>query len=88
MDANEKRKQEVKKNSVAMTKAREAPFSFYERDKTNWERKKSQQERVPDEMLKPQFKAKPIPWACSMLLYDQMTKKDKQERQERIMKNA
>jgi len=33
MEANIMRRLEVKKNSVAITKATERPFSFYEREK-------------------------------------------------------
>ena len=32
-ESNEMRRLEVKKNSIAITKASENPFSFYERDK-------------------------------------------------------
>lgn len=33
IDANEKRRMDVRQNSIAITKQREKPFSFYERDK-------------------------------------------------------
>jgi hypothetical protein len=32
MDANDQRRADVVKNSVAITKQREKPFNFYERD--------------------------------------------------------
>ena len=32
VEAKQMRQMEVKKNSIAITKAREKPFSFYERD--------------------------------------------------------
>ena len=34
VESNEMRRLEVKKNSIAITKQREKPFSFYERDKS------------------------------------------------------
>lgn len=72
MDANERRRLETIKNSVAITKAREAPFSFYERDKNR--KKLDPEEYLAYDLRKPAFKANPIPRACSVLIFDQMTK--------------
>lgn len=72
MDANERRRLETIKNSVAITKAREAPFSFYERDKNR--KKLDPEEYLAYDLRKPSFKANPIPRACSVLIFDQMTK--------------
>jgi Uncharacterised protein family UPF0564 len=62
------RRLEVKKNSVAITKATERPFSFYERDKAR--KQLDQEEYLPYDLKKPHFKANPIPRACSVLIFD------------------
>ena len=85
-ESNEMRRMEVKKNSLAITKEREKPFSFYERDKAR--QALDQEEYLPWDLKKPSFKANPIPRACSVLIFDQMIKKQEQERQERIRKQA
>lgn len=86
MDANELRRIETKKNSVQITKMREAPFSFYERDKNK--QKPDPEEYLAYDLKKPGFKANPIPRSCSVLIFDQMMKQSDQKRQERIRKNA
>lgn len=43
---------------------------------------------LPAECARPSFKANPIPIACSVLIYDQQMKKEEQERQKRVHKNA
>jgi hypothetical protein len=73
-EANEARKSEVKKNSIAITKAREAPFSFYERDKNK--QKIDPENYVNVELKKQGFKANPLPRACSVLIYHSMKEKD------------
>lgn len=45
-------------------------------------------EEIPHECQRPQFKANPIPIACSVEIYDQMRIKEDQERQKRVHKNA
>jgi hypothetical protein len=77
---------EVKKNSVHLTKQKERPFSFYERDKQK--QKLDPEEYLPYDLRKPNFKANPIPRACSVLIFDQMIKQQEQEREERIRKQA
>jgi hypothetical protein len=77
---------EVKKNSVTLTKQKERPFSFYERDKQK--QKLDPEEYLPYDLRKPNFKANPIPRACSVLIFDQMIKQQEQEREERIRKQA
>jgi hypothetical protein len=62
------RRMEVKKNSLAITKEREKPFSFYERDKAK--QALDQEEYLPWDLRKPSFKANPIPRACSVLIFD------------------
>lgn len=43
---------------------------------------------VPEEMKRPQFKANPIPRACSVLIFEQKNKEDAKERTKRINQNA
>ena len=65
-NGQEMRRDQVKKNSVAMTKAMERPFSFYERDK-NREKKYKEDYRIDHEP----FKAHKVPWFCSIELYNE-----------------
>jgi hypothetical protein len=46
--ANEERRAKVKASSVALTKAREAPFSFYERDQAKAVAKQIPPSRPPE----------------------------------------
>jgi hypothetical protein len=62
------RRLEVKKNSMVLTKQNERPFSFYERDKNK--QKLDSEEYLPHDLRKPNFKANPIPRACSVLIFD------------------
>jgi hypothetical protein len=71
-EANEMRRMEVKKNSMALIKATEKPFSFYERDKLK--QQADPEEYLPYDLRKPSFKANPIPRACSVLIFNQMMK--------------
>jgi hypothetical protein len=48
LDKNEERRLKVKKESIEITKQREAPFSFWERDKHKMEKKRNPD---PDEGL-------------------------------------
>lgn len=66
------RRMEVKKNSLVITKQNERPFSFYERDKLK--QQADPEEYLPYDLRKPNFKANPIPRACSVLIFDQMMK--------------
>lgn len=86
MEGNEQRRLEVKKNSIVLTKANEKPFSFYERDKNK--KYPDPEDYVPYDLKKPHFKANPIPKACSVLIFHQMMKKQDEEREERIRKQA
>lgn len=49
MKAQEDRRQQVKQDSIAITKAREAPFSFYYRD---------QNKTISEPPLNPEFEVK------------------------------
>lgn len=84
MEANEKRREDVIRQSQAMTRANEKPFSFYHRDVENYERKKN---HVPDlEVMEDcgKFKANPVPWYCKAHLFKRMVENDAQERELRI----
>jgi len=56
MKAQEDRRRQVKENSIAITKARENPFSFYYRDQN-----KSSVEPPLNPEFEVRFKAKPAP---------------------------
>lgn len=66
-EANELRRLETKQNCITITKQREAPFSFYERDKHK--QKIDPEQHLPYDLKKPGFKANPIPRACSVLIF-------------------
>ena len=70
------RRLEVKKTSMVITRQKEKPFSFYERDKQR--QKLDPEEYLPRDLKKPSFKANPIPRACSVLIFDQMMKQQDQ----------
>jgi hypothetical protein len=77
---------EVIKHSVQITKEREKPFSFYERDKAK--KKPDPEEYLSVDLKGKGFKANPIPRACSVMIFDQMMRKQLMEREERVRKNA
>ena len=80
----EKRREEIKKNSRIITMQREKPFSFYLREKENKDiRKKNRFERKEFE-----FKANPVPWFCSIKLFQRMNEEEKAKREERVSKQA
>jgi hypothetical protein len=87
MEANEKRRQEVKQRSIAMTKQNEKPFSFYERDirKTN---QPPVYDPEFDVMNYEPFKANPVPGHAKVCIYEYMSKKKDKERELRIKRNA
>ena len=43
---------------------------------------------IPNEMKRPEFRANPIPRACSVLIFRQKTQEDELKRQKRVRKNA
>jgi len=57
MEAQEDRRRQVKMDSIAITKAREAPFSFYFRDQ---DKQKNDEYPLNDE-FRVRFKANPVP---------------------------
>ena len=66
-DANEQRRLRVKHESIQITKEREAPFSFWEREKVRMADKKRafENQEAPDECRRPTFKANEIPPSCA-----------------------
>ncbi|CAI2377150.1 unnamed protein product [Moneuplotes crassus] len=83
MEANEKRRKDVKQQSIAMTKQSENPFSFYERDM-----KKLLQPPVYDPeydvMNYEPFKAHPVPGHAKIQMFRYKTNKENKERDSRI----
>ena len=71
MDSNENRRLKVKQQSIEITREREAPFSFWEREKVRIEKKRNQQEGVNVECRRPTFKANRMPDFSSIKIYDQ-----------------
>ena len=79
---NEDRRLDVKKQSIALTKANERPFSFYYRDLEKY-MEKSQMEIDPrwDVMNHPPFKANEVPYYCKIEKFRRMMENDAQERE-------
>ena len=75
--AQEARRNEVKLNSQKLTQERERPFEFYLREKN-----KPKQEGIKEEPYK--FKAKAPPASNSIPLYEQMSRKQEEDRKSRI----
>jgi len=86
MQAQEDRRLEVKKNSIAITKMREAPFQFYLRDKD----KEGPPEEPPvPEAFEYRFKANPVPPVVQVPdLWKKMKEKDENEKRERVARAA
>jgi hypothetical protein len=79
----EKRREEVKKNSIAITRANEKPFSFYERDKD-----KPKKVKEDFSFKSKQFKAAEVPWFCSTELYAREQEFRENQRMERVNRRA
>lgn len=73
MDRNEERRARVKQESIAITKAREKPFKFWEAEKRRQEEKKRRLEEPPvnPECNRPAFKANDLPRFSSFPLYEE-----------------
>ena len=72
-----KRQEKLKEKIVAEMK----PFSFYDADERKY-REKLQQECQPPTF--PPFRANAIKWLSQVNIYEDMIKKQKQEREERV----
>ena len=72
LDKNEERRLKVKQESIAMTKATEKPFDFWERDKAKMEAKRNQDANagLVADCRRPSFKANKIPAFCSFPFYE------------------
>ena len=78
----------MRARSIQITREREAPFSFWENEKKKIAAKQNAEAPVPDEMLRPQFKATPIPRSCAVNIYRQKTEAEDRARRERVRANA
>lgn len=87
MEANEKRRQDVKQKSIALTKQNEKPFSFYERELQKMYQPPAYDPEY-DVMNYEPFKANPVPGHAKICMYEYMTKKQQKERDIRVKKNA
>lgn len=70
---------------MALTKQREKPFSFYEREKS---KPRKEVAEIPEVMRHPPFRANNIPWKVLVPFYKRMIDKREYEREIRIKKNA
>jgi hypothetical protein len=89
--ANAKRRQKIIAESIEITKQREAPFSFWLRDKAKMMKKSGSESDLDDlnpECRRASFQANPIPKACSVLIYKKKMEKEEQERKKRINEQA
>ena len=80
------KREDAKKLSMAKTKANEAPFNFYERDKFMQKQKQQQAELPPSFANFTPFRAKKIPWKVLVPLYKTMIDDEEQMRNKRIKK--
>lgn len=88
IEAEQARRNAVRAQSLTITKSREKPFSFWERDLAKQQQKVDPTTLIPEEMKKPGFKANPIPRACSVLIFSKKMEHEEKKRKERISKNA
>lgn len=79
---NERRREEIKRLSIALTKQNEKPFSFTTREKKA-PKPRSYYEKEPEP-----FRANKIPFKVLVPLYKRMVDKIEHERELRIKKNA
>lgn len=77
----ENRREQVRANSVRLTKSREKPFSFYYRDMA-----KPKPEKIDPEPFV--FKANPVPWESTVPLYERMLSEGEESRKDRIESRA
>lgn len=88
-EADLARKQAVRAQSMQITRQREAPFKFWEKEKQRLARKTAElEEREREDPRGATFRANPIPRACSVLIFAKKMKQDELKRGERIRKNA
>lgn len=69
----------VKQQSLEITKQREKPFSFYERDKIKQAKKRDPSAGLNQDCTRPQFKANPMPDSTAICTYaEEMAIKEKE----------
>ena len=90
LDKNEERRLKVKQESIAMTKATENPFDFWERDKKKMEAKRNQDPNagLTADCQRPAFKANKIPAFCAFPFYEEDLRQKELARKEKIKKMA
>ena len=69
MDKNEERRLKVKQQSIEITKQREAPFSFWEREKVRMAKKNDPEAGLVNDCKRPPFKANRMPDFSSIRIY-------------------
>lgn len=86
---NEIRREQVKKQSIALTKQNEKPFSFHQRDLDKANREAEEVDDVSDVMDGcGGFKANPVPQHCKLNLFKRMTEQQEAARETRIKEAA
>lgn len=89
LKAEQDRRAKVRAQSIQITKSREKPFKFWDREVERMKKKKADIEaRENASPPKGTFKANPIPRACSVLIYAKKIKEEELKRAERIRKQA
>lgn len=79
----------MKQHSLEITKQREQPFTFWEREKVKIkERREATDEANSYNPHARSFTANPIPKACSVLIYHQKIESEEQSRKKRIHEQA
>lgn len=84
MDANEERRLRVKQESIQITKEREAPFSFWERDKIKMAKKANAEAGLVEDCKRPAFKANRMPDFSSIRIYAEEMQIQEEARLKRI----
>jgi len=88
-EADLARRNAVRSHSMTITAQKEKPFTFWEREKARKEKRKQEiEEHQKRESFIPEFKANPIPRACSVLIFDKKIKQEELIREKRIKKAA
>ena len=83
-DKNEERRLRVKQQSLEITKAREAPFSFWERDKAKMAKQRNAEEGLVADCRRPEFRANPMPDFSAIQCYKEDLAMKEMERKKKI----
>lgn len=87
-DSNLERRLRVKQESIQITKQREAPFSFWERDKVKMAKKNNPDQGLAAECKRPPFKANRMPDPSSIKIYAQEMQMQEEARLKKIHQQA